>query len=245
MPLRDHFHPPLSERRTWSSVHAMWPSMMVVDLNRKLPERFVASPRVYLASTFEIDVATQDRYWGEPATADPTNGGGGVATATLAPPQPTLAVATDIPDVDAFEVLIEDMGDGGQLVAAVEIVSPSNKDRAESRRAFVAKCGSMLLNGVSVAIVDLVTDRRSNLYTQLLDFFSVTDPSLPEEPPATYATSCRWRKRRPTGLMEAWTHTLELGRPLPMLPLWLDDTIWVPLDLESTYAETCLNLRLP
>jgi Protein of unknown function (DUF4058) len=244
MPLRDHF--PRSPRsRSWDRVHGMWSAMMVADLNRRLPERYVAAPRVYLGSTFEIDVATYDQYQDDLPTADATDGGGGVATAILAPPQPTLAVATDMPDLDVYEVLIEDMEDGGRLVAAVEIVSPANKDRPASRRAFVAKCGSMLLDNVCVAAVDLVTIRKANLYGQLLGFLGVTDPSLTDEPPPIYAAACRWLKRRPTGILEAWAHPLEIGRALPTLPLWLDEDHWVSLDLGSSYEETCRNLRLP
>ena len=65
---------------------------------------------------------------------------GGVATAVWAPPQPTLTAATGIPVQDEYEVLVhEDTELSGRLVAAIEIVSPSNKDRPENRRTFVAK----------------------------------------------------------------------------------------------------------
>jgi hypothetical protein len=37
---------------------------------------------------------------------------------------------------------------------------------------------------------------------------------------------------------------LEVGRPLPTLPLWLADDRAVPLDLEGTYEETCRVLRI-
>ena len=52
-----------------------------------------------------------------------------MATAVQAPPQPTLTVATDMPDVDDFEVLVYDLEDGERLAAAIELVSPANKDR--------------------------------------------------------------------------------------------------------------------
>jgi hypothetical protein len=34
--------------------------MIVAELNRKLPERYVAVPQVHLGSSFEVDVATYD-----------------------------------------------------------------------------------------------------------------------------------------------------------------------------------------
>jgi hypothetical protein len=39
--------------------------------------------------------------------------------------------------------------------------------------------------------------------------------------------------------------TLELGQPLPTLPLWLAENFAVPLELEMSYEETCRTLRIP
>jgi hypothetical protein len=46
-----------------------------------------------------------------------------------------------------------------RLVSAVELVSPGNKDRPESRAQFVAKCAALLRQQVSVVLVDVVTAR--------------------------------------------------------------------------------------
>jgi hypothetical protein len=46
-------------------------------------------------------------------------------------------------------------------------------------------------------------------------------------------------------LIESWSQPLSIGQPLPTLPPWLADDLAVPLDLESTYEETCRILRLP
>ena len=48
MPLRDHFHAPLINRRSWEGLHAQWPAMIVASLSRKLPQRYSAEPRVPL-----------------------------------------------------------------------------------------------------------------------------------------------------------------------------------------------------
>ena len=138
--------------------------------------------------------------------------GGGVATAVWAPPRPTLAVATDLPDLDEYEVRVYDTRRGRRLVAAVEIVSPANKDRPEHRRAFVAKCAALLQDRVCVAIVDLVTTRTSNLYRDLMEFFGQTDPSLADGPPPLYAVACRWAKEAEARLLETWAHPLALGQ---------------------------------
>ena len=41
-----------------------------------------------------------------------------------------------------------------RLVAAIELVSPSNKDRPENRKTFVNKCEAPLKKEVCVTIVD-------------------------------------------------------------------------------------------
>ena len=130
-------------------------------------------------------------------------------------------------------------------MAAVEIVSPANKDRPEHRRAFVAKCAALLQDRVCVAIVDLVTTRTSNLYGDLMELLGQADPSLADGPPPLYAVACRWARKGDAWLLETWAHPLALGRPLPTLPLWLAEDLAVPLELEPSYEETCRILRIP
>jgi hypothetical protein len=233
------------DRRRVPPCHGAWPTIIVIGLNRSLPEPYVAEPQIHLASGIEIDVATyEEDQAGSSATAEHGNGGG-VATAVWAPPQPTLAVACDPPNGDEYEVRVYDTRSGRRLVAAVEIVSPANKDRPEHRRAFVAKCAALLNNRVCVAIIDLVTTRTSNLYGDLLELLGLTDPSLANGPLPLYAVSCRWARPDDTWLLETWMHPLVLGRPWPTLPLWLAPNLAVPLELELSYEETCRVLRLP
>ena len=108
-------------------------------------------------------------------------------------------------------------------MAAIQIVSPSNKDQPEHRRVFVAKCAALLRQGVSVAIVDLVTTRKFNLYTDLLAVIGIEDPMLGTKPPSIYASACRWRIPKKSAVLEAWSYKLEIGQPLPTLPIWLAD----------------------
>ena len=244
MPLRDHFRPPLADRRSWDGFHGQWPAMIVMGLNPKLPRRYIAEPQVHLGSLIEIDVATYEEDDASSSPVGEAGNGRGVATAIWAPPVPTLAVATDLLDLDEYEVRVYDTKRRHQLVAAVEIVSPANKDRPEHRRAFVAKCAAMLQNRVCVAIVDLVTTRNSNLYGDLMELFGQTDPSLAVGPPPLYAVACRWARKDDCWNLETWTHSLTLDVPLPTLPLWLAENLAVPLELEMSYEETCRVLRI-
>jgi hypothetical protein len=153
-------------------------------------------------------------------------------------------VETDLPAQDEYSVRVYESKRGRRLVAAVEIVSPANKDRPEHRRVFVAKCLALLHNQVCVAVVDLVTTRNFNLYGDLLASINQNDPSLGPEPPSLYAASCRPRKSGDSWLLEGWAQSLTAGQPLPTLPLWLADNFAVPLDLEASYEETCRILRI-
>jgi hypothetical protein len=243
MPLRDHFRPPLSDRRSWEELHGGWPMMIVAALGAKLPARYVAGPQVHLGSSIEVDVATFEEDEANHATGGERDGGG-VATAVWAPPRPTLTVATDLGDLDEYEVRVFDTTRGRRLVAAVEIVSPANKDRPEHRRAFVAKCAALLQARVGIAIVDLVTNRSANLYGELMDFLGQEDPSLADGPPDLYAVACRLTREGEAGRLETWSHPLAIGRALPTLPLWLASDLAVPLELEPSYEETCRVLRI-
>ncbi len=226
MPLRDHFRPPVWTHSSWEGFHGGWPATMVQQLSRTLPPKFTAEPHVHLGSYFEIDVS------------------GGAARATWAPPEPTLTVDADLSEQYEYEVLVYDQSRGRTLVAAVELVSPANKDRTENRRAFVTKCAALLQKRVCVSIVDLVTTRQFNLYADLLDLIGQRDPAFGPTPPAIYAATCRGRKVGQRPRLEIWAYPLIVGRTLPTLPLWLNDDLAVSLDLEASYEETCRALRI-
>jgi hypothetical protein len=142
-------------------------------------------------------------------------------------------------------VRIYDGRHGRRLVAAVEIISPSNNDRPESRRAFVAKVAALLQRDVCVSLVDIVTVRQFNLYADLLELIGHSDPMLGSEPPALYAVTARGRKRagkRP--VLDTWFYPMVLGQPLPTLPIWLDVDLGVFLNPETSYEEACRVLRI-
>jgi hypothetical protein len=235
MPLRDHFRPPLDNQRHWEGMHATWAVMMVVNLRRQLPRGFFAEPQVHSGRSSEIDVVT---FEDESVTASPAGeGNGGVATAVWAPPRPTLVVATDLPAQDVYEVRIYDERRRVRLVAAVEIVSPANKDRPESRRAFVAKCAGLLSERVSVIIVDIVTTRTQSLYLELLEFIERSDPNIGSS--SLYSAACRMTKQSDEWQLETWAQKLPLHETLPTVPLWLADDFAIPLSLEKSYEESC------
>ena len=248
MPLRDHFRSPVNDTHSWDEVHGGWPMEIVRDLTTILPAGFRAAPKVHLGSPFEVDVSTYDLDSRNPdsTTADVgTVAVADVGTATLTALAPTLTVETDLSDQDEYEVRIYDVDRGRQLVAALEIISPSNKDRPEARVLFVSKVASLLQQGVSVSLVDVVSVRQANLYAELLTLLGQSDPALAPTPPQLYAVTLRSRKppkRRP--LLDAWFYPMTVGQPLPTLPIWLSPDLRVMLPLEISYQETCRILGI-
>ncbi len=246
MPLRDHFRPPVSKRSLWEGFHGGWPMRIVEELAPRLPDGFVAEPRVHLGSYYEIDVCTFEQYEDdEPVAGFAREPSIAVATAAQAAPPPTLTLDTEFPEEYTYEVLIFDVERDRRLVAAVEIVSPANKDRPESRQLFLAKCYNLLRHDVCLSIIGLVTIRQFNFYTELLAMLRRSDPAFSPPVPPIYAVTCRKRKVKRQTPLDSWSHPLALGAPLPSVPVWLSETQSVLLDLEASYEETCRVLRIP
>lgn len=244
MPLRDHFRPPISKKSSWEGFHGMWPGVMVRCLFPHLPEEYVAEPRVYLGNLHERDVNTYRDDVNTTAWSGVDQGRSGVTTATRKLRKPLFTLEADLTEEYEYEVLVFDEARNRQLVAAVEIVSPGNKDRPASRRAFVAKCAALLQERVCVSIVDLVTNRNFNLYADLLALIDRKDPSYSRKPPATYAVTLRGRKWNAKSVLDIWPHEMKVGEPLPTLPIWLNDECLIPLNLETSYEEACRILRI-
>jgi hypothetical protein len=146
---------------------------------------------------------------------------------------------------DEYEVRVYDERHGRRLVAAIELASPGNKDRPESRRAFVAKVAALLQDDVCVSLVDLVTIRQFNLYGDVLELIGRPDLAAGVKDTFLYAATLRGRKRlhqRP--LLDAWFYPMIVGQPLPPLPIWLDVDLRLMLELEASYEETCRLLHI-
>ena len=102
----------------------------------------------------EADIAT----FAEADESSVARRNGGTATLTprvWTPPAPALTMPIAFPD--NFEVLVFASEGGASLVAAIELVSPANKDRQAHRRAFAIKCASYLCRGVGLIVIDIVT----------------------------------------------------------------------------------------
>ncbi|MCI0705619.1 MAG: hypothetical protein L0241_31555 [Planctomycetia bacterium] len=237
MPLLDHFHPPLSRTHPWRTFHGHWATAMARLLNVGiLPSGYYAAVFLDRDGLIEIDVATLQPF--EPLASG--NGAGG--TQPWSPGEPQLAVAVEWPSLD--DVRVEVLTDDGdpRLAAAVELVSPRNKDRAKSREAFAAKCADHLRHGCGVVVVDVVNTRHANLQAEL--FAAVGAEPGAGLPEGLSAVSYRSVGRDTEGQLQAWPVALEVGQSLPTVPLWLAGELAVPLDLEASHTAACMDLRI-
>jgi hypothetical protein len=235
MPLLDHFHPPLSIRRHWESFHSAWATKLADELNERwMPEGYFAEESTHAGAGAAIDGAT----FQEPLTGTAP---GDSTTATLptrvwAPPKPELSVPAVFPE--DFEVEVYSTEGGYRLVAAIELISPANKDRPETRRAFATKCASLLYRGIGLVIVDIVTSRQANLHDEIVRMLGATSsPGAPGT--GLYAVAYQPIRRQEAEQIDIWPRMLALGQPLPQLPLALRGDLCVPVDLEGTYLDVC------
>jgi hypothetical protein len=249
MPLRDFFHRPLADECDWSTLHGTWITTILQRLNRSvLKKPYAARSFVRLGTQVEVDVSTLKRQ-GAASLFDTTNGGaGGVATAVrqqvYTPPTPPLSSGVEFVETDLFEVKVYRGSGAWKLVAAVELVSESNKDREEARRTFAIKCASYLQKGVSIVVVDTVTNRSAELHNDLCELLGLPAGMRWASPTGLHVVAYRVTKQGDQHQLDAWPFPLALGEPLPTVPLWLAPDLAMPLELELTYADACESLNI-
>jgi hypothetical protein len=233
MALQDHFRPPLSIWRHWHSFHNGWAAALAAELNKSLPEGWFAETNVHFG--IEIDVATLEeraRFGDKPLDRP-------MPASEYFPPAPVQTIPF-APVTAIAEVAIYDSTAGPILAAAIELVSPANKDRPETREAFVSKCANYLREGIGLLIVDIVTERNANLHAELLSKFGESAHLSTE----LYAAAYRPVEVDGEAKLQIWEEPLELGQPLPVLPLWLRGGPCLPVELDTTYQTTCHAQRI-
>src|SRR5205085_7936131 len=106
----------------------------------------------------------------------------------------------------------------GQLVAAIELVSPRNKDRPASREFYRNRYLGYLWSGVHLMLVDV--HRRPLGFSFVEALASELQCRFPAELPP-HAVSWNVGGPTPEGgqFLDGWYRALTVGEPLPTLPL--------------------------
>ena len=131
-----------------------------------------------------------------------------------------------------------------RLVAAVEWVSPRNKDRPVARATYLGRYAGYLIEGVHLLLVDVHPRPVGFSFADgIAQELQIPDPS---PIPTPMAASYRVGEPAATGgrLLALWRRALSAGEPLPSLPLPLDTQSSVPVDLEATYMRAAADAYL-
>jgi hypothetical protein len=241
VPILDHFHPPLRDRRSWRSFHTTWTASLVDALTAVLPEAFLVEETAIGA----LDEIHDSRFEAAtvPDNISPVGAATAIARAKLAViPAPALTMPAIFPG--DFEVRVFCTKAGPRLVAAIELISPGNKNRPESRRAFATRCASYLDQGISLIMVDIVTEHSPNLHNDTMRLMKAEPQfELPAET-SLYAVAYRPVRRAQREEIDLWPTRFEVGDRLPTLPLVLNWETCIHVDLEAAYVDACRRRRL-
>jgi hypothetical protein len=220
-----------SDRPGWEGMHHLWITELLRWVKPRLPDGF----RAYIGSAPLLAVGV--RSWS--LASEPTASGPAIGEADAAPAEPDeeVAVATLDPETAVY---VERQG---RLVAAVEVISPRNKDRPIARSAYLARYLGYLLDGAHLVLIDV--HRRPlgfSFADQIAVELQLEQPSVP--PPM--AVSYRVGEPAATGgrLLAIWRRPLTAGTALPTIPLPLTPEQAVALDLDYTYTQAATDAYL-
>jgi hypothetical protein len=186
--------------------------------------------RAYIGTTPTFAIGGPDDGRPDVGVRDWPSGGPPESPLRTAGPEPDEEVAVATLGADTA-VLVER---GGRLVAAIELVSPRNKDRAAAQAAYAGAYAGYLLRGVHLLLVDV--HRRPASFSFADQVAQALDLRQPAVPPP-HVIGYRVGSASPNGgrFLAVWRRPLGVGQPLPLmqLPLSLDESVAV--DLEATY----------
>lgn len=234
MPLHDW-----TDERGWDSVHPFWLAYLVEWIQPRLPEGYKA----FLGGVPALTVGSG-------------NGKPYVSVRQWGPKLPAEEAAADTavlePDLEASAVIRLDPQPAvhidfhGQLIAAIELVSPRNKDRANAKETYSSRYLGYLRLGVHLILVDVLPRPKGYSFSDVVT--AGLGLELPPLPPP-FAAAYRVGEVVPVGeemgsLVGLWRRPMQVGQPLPLLPLPLNVQRAVIVDLETTYQRAAKRAYL-
>jgi hypothetical protein len=228
MPLHDW-----TDRDNFDGLHLLWIAEITALLRHTLPPPF----RVVVGSSPVVSLGPE-RVNPDVAVTNGRPTGAAANAGVWREPDSEVAVTTVVEEDITVQV-----ERNGRLVAAVELISPGNKDRPENRDRYAGRYLNYLHHGVHLLIVDV--HRRPVGFSFPQRIADVLATPLPA-PPAPSAVVYRVGEPVPDGgrLLAVWAEPLTVGQPLPAVSLPLTVHLSVPIDLEGTYARAAENCYL-
>jgi hypothetical protein len=218
----------------YHTFHFAWIAALFHDLNNgRLPTGYYAMAD-HTTPPIVPDVVTLSTPDAPTALASNPNGAGAIAV--LTPPQATIATtASGKPPkpIGRRRVVIKHVRNR-QIVAVIEIVSPSNKAKKPEFDDLLGKSVQLLLQGIHVLLIDPFppTARDPNgIHAAVWKRLTRKPFTPPACKPITFASYVA----RGANTFSAFVEPLAVGDRLPDMPLFLTSELHVPTPLEETY----------
>jgi hypothetical protein len=226
-----------SNEAYWSGFHIVWLVELLRNIKPQLPEGY----RVYIGSYSRSGLATA--IWPDIEVAVPIH---------IVPASETdePSATTDMPPDE--EVLIETIEPQkalyvqyrGMMVAAVEIVSPRNKDRVSARAEATARYAGYLHGRIHLMLLDLLPRPEGFSFPDAI----AAELKIPNQPHLAPPCAVVYRVGEPAAAggsqLAVWRRPLTVDQPLPTLPLPLSVDRQVLVDLEATYMRAAADAYL-
>jgi hypothetical protein len=222
----------------WEGVHDIW----LVELLRWIKPRLPPNYRAHLGSCPVLSSGAAERpdvairqWLPDPASES----GAAYSVGTVEPPEPDEEVASiSLDPQTALYVTAH-----GRLIAAVELISPRNKDRISARAVYLTRYLSYLQAGAHLLLVDVHPRPQGFSFADALAAeLGIQQPSCP----APHAMAYRVGEPCPTGgrFLAIWRRPLAAGKPPPSMPLPLSVHLSVLVDLDVTYQRAAQDAYL-
>ncbi len=234
MPLHDW-----TDERGWDSVHPLWLTYLLEYVQERLPAGYKAFLGGVPSLTVDSGHGKPDvsvRQWDRESVTEAITSG----TSVLEPDVEASVVFR----LDPQRAVHIDLH--GQLIAALEIVSPRNKDRADAKETYCNRYLGYLRLGVHLMLVDVLPRPKGFSFSDAITG-GLGMELAPLPPP--FAAAYRVGEVVPVGddmgsLVGLWRRPLRVGQPLPALPLPLSVHRAIVIDLEETYQRAAKRAYL-
>ncbi len=212
----------------WKSVHSLLISIITLALNNTLPEAFVARPegRSYILPNH--DLVYPDAILVRSPSDDATPPIGSVSTVSATTTLPLLFEYT-MQEIDEPYVTILSV-DSEEVVAVIEVLSPSNKaPESTGREEYLKKQRDILRSPTHLLEIDLL---RSGAHT-----VAIGREAVLAQTEYDYLASLRRAGDERKSRFAVWAWSVRDTLPtiaVPLLPGWAD----VTLDLQAVWNDT-------
>lgn len=216
---------------TYHNFHYRWIAAIMDRLNAGLlPPGFFAMAEQIIGRPETDVVALQTKQ----TPKAPVDGVGGVAVAS-ARPKTRFVLPLEVERYAQKANRIAIHHELGEVVAVIEIVSPGNKDRRHSLRAFVDKAVELIRQRVNLLVVDPFppgSHDPQGIHNAIWNEFTDQPFELPPDKRLTLAAY------QVEPIKTAFVETIAVGDLLPDMPMFLYDEHYVNVPLEETYLTT-------